>query len=218
MEAERYTCFMVKIEPRRRTRQWLAVLVRYSIPLLGVYVLGWSPLWLMLAYWFDAVVWLAAILVCTMPGARRDLDRPVSTGLFLATYVFIYLLMGAPLWLYLGLVSQLIESADSRWSDLIHAPTVYLAAAASVLCTVVAVKQAGLAELSSLARKSMVNWEYGLAMTRIIVMLAAALFLPLNWVFVPLLAFVLIELYPLRAMTLLGAPVSERDRLENIAV
>ncbi|GJM10842.1 MAG: hypothetical protein DHS20C11_31180 [Lysobacteraceae bacterium] len=209
---------MVNIAPKRQPRQWAAVLVRYSIPLLGVYLLGWPPLLLMLGYWFDSVVWLAAILVCTMPGTRRDLDQPVSTRFFVITYVFIYLLIGAPMWLYLGLVNQLIESADSRWVDLINQPTVYFAAAASVLCAIAAVKHAQLSELSSLARKSMINWEYGLAMTRIIVMLAAGLFLPLNWVFVPLLAFVLIELYPLRAMTLLGAPVSARDRVENIAV
>src|SRR3954464_8198873 len=58
-----------------------AVLGRNLIPVIGIYVFGWSAALAVFSYWFDGLVALAAIVTAMVPRALRESQgQPGVTG------------------------------------------------------------------------------------------------------------------------------------------
>ena len=111
-----------------RRDAWL-VLARNLVPVVGIYLLGWSVALAAFNYWFDGLAALAAILAALTPRAVRETQpaaqgfagrlRLFGTGMF--TWAFLVGIVGLPYWIVLIPLHELLLGAELR-AQLAHSP------------------------------------------------------------------------------------------------
>ncbi|GJM10843.1 MAG: hypothetical protein DHS20C11_31190 [Lysobacteraceae bacterium] len=198
--------------------QIAAIIARNAVPVIGIYWYGWSSHLIFLDYWFDGLSWLAAIMFMAMPKIRQEFnaeDKDGETG-WIATFfltLFGFFIVGIPFWFVLGAMHAYIEpSSTVTWSSLLSDPSVVPAAVVLLVSNLFAALSAGLPRMPEKARIKYFNWEYALMLTRIIAMLMTLFLLPAKLIIVLIILLTLIDLYPMRAMKIAGAPMDESDR------
>jgi len=115
-----------------RRDAWL-VLGRNLIPVVGIYVFGWSVALAVFNYWFDGLAALAAIVAALVPRALRE-TSPKPEGVigranFAVAGVFTWLLLvglvGLPYWIVLIPLNGILLSDELR-QQLIQSPGLWL--------------------------------------------------------------------------------------------
>src|SRR3982751_768944 len=80
------------------------VIARNLIPVVGIYVFGWSAALAVFNYWFDGLAALVAIVTALIPRALRE-SQPKSAGVVknlfagLLTWIFLVGIIGMPYWI-----------------------------------------------------------------------------------------------------------------------
>ena len=201
--------------------QIAAIIARNTVPVIGIYWYGWSSHLIFLDYWFDGLSWLAAIMFMAMPKIRQEFnaeDKDGETG-WVSTFfltLFGFFIVGIPFWFVLGAMHAYIEpSSTVTWGSILSDPSVVPAAVVLLVSNLFAAFSAGLPHMSEQARSKYFNWEYALMLTRIIAMLMTLFLLPAKLIIVLIILLTLIDLYPMRAMKIAGAPMDESDRPDS---
>jgi hypothetical protein len=98
-----------------------AVLARNMIPVVGIYVFGWSAALSVFNYWFDGLTALAAIMAALIPRAMRESQKNYDTQWMVmkvvrgvVTWVFLVGLIGLPYWIVLIPLHDLILGDEVR--------------------------------------------------------------------------------------------------------
>jgi hypothetical protein len=96
-----------------------AVLARNLIPVVGIYVFGWSAALSVFNYWFDGLTALAAIITALIPRALRETQsKPVGVMrnlvAGLVTWIFLVGIVGLPYWIVLIPLHELLLGDELR--------------------------------------------------------------------------------------------------------
>src|SRR4051812_8036629 len=98
-----------------------AILARNLIPVVGIYVFGWSAGLAVFNYWFDGLTALVAIITALIPRAMRESRKKSdSSNLFInivrgvVTWIFLVAIVGLPYWIILIPLHDLLLSDNLR--------------------------------------------------------------------------------------------------------
>ena len=211
---------------RESLRPWL-VLGRNTIPVLGVHVLGWSEGITVFEIWFDGLSAFAAMFALQLWAfARDDSDlfappagMPAWLGVVLAPVHVLaaFLLLGIPYWFVLGALHATVLDG-AFWQSLPGRPWLLAALGAALVSNVVEQARRGFGRMSAAQRREEFNWEFHIHLAKIVALLIVGFFIPLAGITAVMLALSYVEIYPLRALRILGAEHTaeppERRRLD----
>lgn len=197
----------------------LMIIVRNSIPVIGILFFGWSASLVMLSYWWESVSYLLSLIAVNMPAEMRkekwheDLERFGGVMFFGMALQFVIgaLLLGMPFWFFIiaVLATPLIDV-----EQVAHAfgePTVLVGFLLMALLNLVSVLRRGYHLKTAEQVRPSLHWEFlvltgrASAMVLLIFLVFAGPFL----VIAIAVALTIIDLYPLKALAFLGMPADE---------
>jgi hypothetical protein len=113
-----------------RPGAWVVV-ARNMIPVVGIYVFGWSVAVAVFNYWFDGLTAVAAIVAAMIPRALRETQTKRDHATFIGNVVrgvFVWLLLvvvvGLPYWIVLIPLHDLLLGDELR-RQLAHSPALW---------------------------------------------------------------------------------------------
>jgi len=190
-----------------RPGAWM-VLVRNAIPLVGIYLLGWSTALTVFSYWFDGLSAVTAIIAAMVPRALRESDgakyaqRSMASKIAIGVFVWAFLvaLLGLPYWIVLIPLAPHAKD-PALWQALAHTPLLWVGFGSMVAMHYWSAFQRGYDTLPDTALKQRVRTDMYLLILRAIAMFMVASH-GLAVVMVPIMALVLcyLELWPERAL------------------
>ena len=188
-------------------RAW-AVLGRNLIPVVGIYVFGWSAALAVFNYWFDGLVALAAIVTAMVPRAVRESQgQPGVTGGVvmnfvrgLVTWVVLIVVVGLPYWIVLIPLHDLLLGTELRQA-LAESPLLWLTFGSLAAGHFWKAFRSGYDTMPDNELKQRVRWDIYLLILRAVAMFFMAAH-GLAFVLVPLMALVLsyFEIWPERVL------------------
>jgi Family of unknown function (DUF6498) len=206
-----------------------AVLGRNLIPVVGVYVFGWSATLSVFSYWFDGLTALIAIITAMIPRALRESNPPSPeatarqdrhAGQLLAeiniifsgvvTWIFLIGIVGLPYWIVLIPLHPLVFGHEVRY-QLTHSPALWFTFGSLAAGHLWKAFQSGYDTMPDVQLKQRVRWDVYLLVLRAVAMFIMAAH-SLYFVLVPLMALLLtyMEVWPERV---LGAVFGDPSRL-----
>jgi hypothetical protein len=114
-----------------------ATLARNLIPVVGIYVFGWSAALSVFSYWFDGLTALAAIVAAVVLRVLREMPRNVgwqgsgigaTAGKILTgvvTWIFLVVVVGLPYWMVLIPLHKMLLGDELR-RTLAHSPALWI--------------------------------------------------------------------------------------------
>jgi hypothetical protein len=200
---------------------WL-VLGRNLIPVVGIYVFGWSAALSVFSYWFDGLTALAAIVAAVVLRLLREMPTNVGwqgsgigakagnivTGV--VTWIFLVGVIGLPYWGVLIPLHKILLGHELR-SQLAHSPALWLTFGSLAVGHFWQAFRAGYDTMPENQLKQRARWDLYLLVLR-----AGAMFIMaaqgLAFILVPLMALFLtyMEVWPERV---LGAVWGDPSRL-----
>jgi hypothetical protein len=195
---------------REGPRAWI-VLARNAVPVAGVYAFGWSSDIAILNYWWDGVSMLAALVAVVVYDVDRDKPFPagIPPRLRVPLVAFCGLLMlgllGIPYWFALLWLSHLTFHAGT-WAALTGNISVIVGFVGIAIGNYGDIASRGIAGLPEKEQRRMLSWEFNLLLARAAAMMLVAFFFARLFVAVLAIALAYLELYPVRALKVLGAP------------
>ena len=195
-----------------RPHDWV-VLARNLIPVVGIYVFGWSAGLTVFNYWFDGFTALAAITAALVPRALRE-TQPKSASLTITivrgvfTWIFLVGIIGLPYWIVLLPLQSLLFGENLR-HQLAHSPGLWFAFGSIAISHFWKAFRCGYDVMPDDQLKQRVRWDVYLLMLRgiaMFMMIGFAIFI------VPLMALLLtyFEIWPERVI---GAVFGDPARL-----
>jgi hypothetical protein len=185
-----------------------AVLGRNLIPVVGIYVFGWSAALAVFNYWFDGLVALAAIVTAVVPRAVRESQgQPGVTGGVvrnfvggLVTWVVLMVVVGLPYWIVLIPLHGLLLGTELRQA-LAESPLLWLTFGSLAAGHFWKAFRSGYDTMPDNELKQRVRWDTYLLILRAVAMFFMAAH-GLAFVLVPLMALVLsyFEIWPERVI------------------
>ncbi|MCC6300408.1 MAG: hypothetical protein IT314_14030 [Anaerolineales bacterium] len=193
-------------------RPWL-VLARNALPVIGVYLLGWSESFVIFQLWFDGVTALGAMLAFHMRGFVRndtqsfDVPPGIPKGarvwvLIFAWLVFL-LLLGTPYWFTFFFFGSMVFVSDF-WLNLFRDFGLVIALLFVLASNIIEEYQRGYRKMSDKEIRLEFNWEFSMHLARITALILATFFLRLGLIAILALALSYIEIYPMRTLRFLG--------------
>jgi hypothetical protein len=198
-----------------------AVLARNLIPVVGIYVFGWSAALSVFSYWFDGLTALIAIITAMVPRALREsnpkegqssgigaLPRKVVTGL--VTWIFLVGIVGLPYWIVLIPLHPLLLGHEVRY-QVGHSAALWFTFGSLAAGHFWKAFDSGYDTMPDDQLKQRVRWDVYLLVLRAVAMFIVAAH-SLYFVLVPLMALLLtyMEVWPERV---LGAVFGDPSRL-----
>jgi hypothetical protein len=191
------------------------VLARNLIPVVGIYVFGWSAALAVFNYWFDGLTALAAIVAAVIPRLLRETQpKSASTAGNLVrgsvTWIFLVGVIGLPYWIVLIPLHELLLGNELR-RQLAESPALWFTFGSLAAGHFWKAFRSGYDILPEKELKQRVRSDVYLLVLR-----AAAMFIMaaqgLAFILVPLMALLLsyFEIWPERA---LGAVFGDPSRL-----
>ena len=202
-------------------RAW-AALGRNLIPVVGIYMFGWSAALSVFSYWFDGLIALAAIIAALLPRLFREMPKNVGVqgsgigakaskiGIGVVTWIFLVGVVGLPYWIVLIPLHDMLLGHELR-GELAHSPALWLTFGALAVGHFWNAFRAGYDVMPEDQLKQRVRWDVYLLVLR-----AGAMFAMgaqgLAFILVPLMALLLtyMEVWPERV---LGAVFGDPSRL-----
>jgi len=199
-----------------RRDAWV-VLARNMIPVVGIYVFGWSVAVSVFNYWFDGLTALAAIVAAMIPRALRE-TQPKSVGATWAvnlvrgvvTWIFLVAIVGLPYWIVLIPLHDLLLGNELR-RELAQSPALWFTFGSLAAGHFWKAFHLGYDALPDNELKQRVRWDVYLLVLRALAMFMMAAH-GLAFILVPLMALLLsyFEIWPERAI---GAVFGDPSRL-----
>jgi hypothetical protein len=205
-------------ELRARPAAWLA-LAHNLVPVVGVFLLGWSVPLVVFAFWFDGLSAIAAIVAMLVVPAMRDtglLERrpPVVAFAAMLTWLILVGVVGLPYWVaFIPLHDYLTSPA--LWQELLSSPGLWATFGGVLATHVVTAARRGYRAMPERDLKQAVRWDVYLLLLRALGMfLLAGPFSFLPYLVVPAVAMLAtyLEVWPARA---LGAVFGDPSRLHE---
>jgi hypothetical protein len=201
-----------------------AVLARNLIPVVGIYIFGWSTALAAFNYWFDGLVALSAIITAMIPRALRETATPVpgktgsatkpgiirtAAGAVL-TWVVLMIFVGLPYWIVLIPLHNLLLGTELRRA-LAESPLLWLTFGSLAAGHFWKAFRSGYDTMPDREMKQRLRWDVYLLILRAVAMFVMAAH-GLGFFIVPLMALVLtyFEVWPERV---LGAVFGDPNRL-----
>lgn len=211
---------------RESSRPWL-VLARNIIPIIGVWGLGWSANVAVFQIWFDGATALGAMLALhlrafslTNPKAQLPASIPPEIGgrakliAFLLMWLVVFALLGIPYWFALFFFSATLFR-EGFWSAELGHPAVLVALFWALLSNILEESKRGYERMSAAETRLEFNWDFSIHLARIGALLVTAFFFG-KFIIIPLaLALSYIEIYPMRALRLMGGDRTLEAENEN---
>jgi hypothetical protein len=199
-----------------RSDAWV-VLARNMIPVVGIYVFGWSAAVSVFNYWFDGLTALAAIVAALVPRALRETQSKkdqttlignVGRGLFV--WLLLVGIVGLPYWIVLIPLHDLLLGNELR-RQLAHSPALWFTFGSLAASHFWKAFRIGYDTMPDKELKQRVRWDVYLLILRAIAMFIMAAH-GLYFILVPFMALVLsyLEIWPDRAI---GAVFGDPSRL-----
>ena len=196
-----------------RRDAWV-VLARNMIPVVGIYVFGWSAAVAVFNYWFDGLTALTAIVAALVPRALRETqsgkDHVTLVG-NVVRGVFVWLLLvgivALPYWIVLIPLHDLLLGNELR-RELAHSPALWFTFGSLAAGHFWKALQSGYDVLPDNQLKQRVRWDVYILLLRAVAMFLMAAH-GLNFILVPLMALLLsyFEIWPERVLgALFGDP------------
>jgi hypothetical protein len=184
--------------------------MRNAIPVLGVHRFDWSGELVVAQMWLDGVTALGAMLAFQMRAfVRRDRERPgvpPPDGPVTLTLIWlmIWLLLAFPYWFGLLFFGSAVGSrslvASVARGDLV----VIAALLVIVLSNVIEESRRGYDRMTDKEIRLEFNWDFSMHLARVSMMMLVAFFLGSHLIVVLALALSYVEIYPMRALRVLG--------------
>ncbi len=184
-----------------------AALGRNLIPVVGIYVFGWSAPLAVFNYWFDGLAAVAAITAAViprilreMPGQSSSLFSPLNILRFLVTWVILLVVVGLPYLIVLIPLHGLLLGKE-LWRELAGSPVLWLTFGSLAVGHFWKSFRSGYDTIPERDLKQRVRWD-----TYLLVLRAVAMFFMaahgLAFILVPLMALVLtyFEVWPERVL------------------
>jgi hypothetical protein len=199
-----------------RRDAWV-VLARNMIPVVGIYVFGWSAAVAVFNYWFDGLTALAAIVAAMVPRALRETQSRKDHATLVGNIVrgvFVWLLLvgivGLPYWIVLIPLHDLLLGNELR-RELAHSPALWFTFGSLAASHFWNAFRVGYDTMSDKELKQRARWDLYLLILRAIAMFFMAAH-GLYFNLVPLMALLLsyLEIWPERAI---GAVFGDPSRL-----
>src|SRR5438552_872470 len=156
------------------------VLARNLIPVVGIYVLGWSAALAVFNYWFDGVTALAAIITVLVPRAMRETrQKSDDSGLLkrafagALTWVVLVGVVGLPYWIVLIPLHDLLLGGELR-HELATSPGLWFAFGSLAIGHVWKALRAGYDTLPDRELTQRVRWNVYLLILRAVAMFMMA--------------------------------------------
>jgi hypothetical protein len=194
-----------------------AVLARNMIPVVGIYVFGWSAALTVFNYWFDGLTALAAIVAALVPRALRETQSKKDHATLVGNVVrgvFVWLLLvgivGLPYWIVLIPLHDLLLGNELR-HQLAHSPALWFTFGSLAASHFWKAFRLGYDTMPDKELKQRARWDIYLLILRAMAMFIMAAH-GLAFILVPLMALLLsyLEIWPDRA---LGAVFGDPSRL-----
>ena len=199
-----------------RPGEWV-VLARNMIPVVGIYVFGWSVAVAVFNYWFDGLTAVAAIVAAMIPRALRETQTKRDHATFIGNVVrgvFVWLLLvvvvGLPYWIVLIPLHDLLLSDELR-RQLAHSPALWFTFGSIAGSHFWKAFRMGYDTMPDQELKQRARWDLYLLILRAVAMFFMAAH-GLYFILVPLMALLLSsrEIWPERAI---GAVFGDPSRL-----
>jgi hypothetical protein len=197
-----------------RPHAW-GVIARNMIPVVGIYVFGWSAALSVFNYWFDGLTALAAIVAALIPRALRETQPKSATAAGnlvrgVVTWIFLVGIVGLPYWIVLIPLHDLLLGNELR-RELANSPALWLTFGSLAAGHFWKAFQVGYDAMPDKELKQRVRWDVYLLILRAMAMFIMAAH-GLAFILVPLMALLLsyFEIWPERA---LGAVFGDPSRL-----
>jgi hypothetical protein len=192
-----------------------AVLARNSIPVVGIYVFGWSAALSVFNYWFDGLTALVAIVTALIPRALRE-TRSKSDGIMrtvlggMITWIVLVGIVGLPYWIVLIPLHDFLLGDELR-RQLAQSPALWFTFGSLAASHFWKAFRMGYDIMPDKELRQRARWDIYLLILRAIAMFIMAAH-GLAFVLVPLMALLLsyLEIWPDRA---LGAVFGDPSRL-----
>jgi hypothetical protein len=198
------------------------VLGRNLIPVVGIYVFGWSTALAAFNYWFDGLAALGAITAAMVPRALRESapttadgtkrERSVMTNIVggVFTWAVLMIFVGLPYWIVLIPLHSLLLGKELQRA-LAESPLLWLTFGSLAAGHFWKAFRSGYDTMPDQALRQRARWDIYLLILRAVAMFVMAAH-GLGFLVVPLMALVLtyLEVWPERA---LGAVFGDPQRL-----
>src|SRR5215475_2795753 len=199
-----------------RPDAWVA-LGRNMIPVVGIYVFGWSAGVAVFNYWFDGLTAVAAIVAAMIPRALRETQTKadhatvagnIVRGLFV--WLLLVVVVGLPYWIVLIPLHDLLLSSE-LWRQIAQSPALWFTFGSLAASHFWRAFRMGYDTMPDKELKQRVRWDLYLLILRAVAMFFMAAH-GLYFILVPLMALVLsyLEIWPERA---LGAVLGDPSRM-----
>jgi Family of unknown function (DUF6498) len=199
-----------------------AVLGRNLIPVVGIYVFGWSTALAAFNYWFDGLTALAAIIAAMVPRALRESapatpdgtkrEQALITKIFggIFTWVVLMIFVGLPYWIVLIPLHSLLLGKEVQRA-LAESPLLWLTFGSLASGHFWKAFSSGYDTMPDKELRQRARWDVYLLVIRAVAMFLMAAH-GLGFLVVPFMALVLtyLEIWPERA---LGAVFGDPKRL-----
>ena len=186
----------------------LMALVHNALPVVGIFVFGWSLPLVVFTYWFDGLAGLGTIIVLILPRLLREVDEtkkkgPLGKAFYgLFTWAILMVFLGLPYWIVLVPLGRQIFAPEVL-AELRSSPAVWATLAFIVGGHVVSFAKRRYSELAEKDLRQALRWDVYLLILRAIAMfIVAANFFPFLVVPVLALVFTYMEIWPANALGL----------------
>ena len=197
---------------------WL-VLLRNSVPVVGVFAFGWSGAIVVFSYWFDGFIGVSAIMAAMIPRALRESDpaghakrglaKKVALGIF--CWLILLAVVGLPYWIVLIPLAEHLKN-PALWQELLTSPALWATFGAMTVLHYWNAFRRGYDTLPDQELKQRARTDLYLLILRALAMFIVAGHFA--FLLVPIMAVVLsyLEIWPERA---LGAVFGDPSRLHE---
>lgn len=198
-------------------RAWLA-LAKNLIPVVGIYLFGWSAALCVFNYWFDGLTAVATIVAAVIPRLLREMPKtevanPTMAGNIvrgLAAWIVLVVVVALPYWIVLIPLHKLLLGAELRRA-LAESPALWATFGSMAVTNFYKAFGAGYDAMPENELRQRTRWDIYLLVLRAAAMFFMAAY-QLAIVIVPLMALLLtyFEVWPERV---LGAVFGDPKRL-----
>jgi hypothetical protein len=187
-----------------RRDAWV-ILARNLIPVVGIYVFGWSAALAVFNYWFDGLTALMAIMAAMTPRAMRETRKPsdsliktIPAGIL--TWVFLVGIVGLPYWIVLIPLNGILLS-DELLRQIMQSPGLWLTFGVLAAGHFWKAFHVGYDSMPENDLKQRARWDLYLLILRAVAMFMMAAH-GLAFILVPLMALLLtyFEVWPERVL------------------
>jgi hypothetical protein len=189
------------------------VLARNAIPVVGVYVFGWSTDRVIFQIWFDGLTALGTMLAFHMralagrggkpfdapPGLPKS-ARPVVLTL---AWLILFLLLAIPYWFMILFIGGMVFD-DGFWKRLLSDGAAILALLFVLASNVVEESRRGYERMSDAESRLEFNWDFSMHLARIAATMLVTFAMRLGLIVGLALVLSYVEIYPMRTLRLLG--------------